>query len=363
MFSIPVGVVYRPNEAKVKNLKTKDYLGKAKVIAAFASSSSERSSTPTGSLRTDSNRAYGYTDSYPPTNPAQKALASRSRQHSEPPLNRNLFPPTPPPDVDKASTNSSSGSLGRPASLKTARPPRLNLDCSSATLRTGTDPSPEKPRIGTTRTASEGPVPRQYQREMGPPLGRFVGHRRHASDTVSPAGAESTLPEETYTNYNGFRPIPKGIRKTPVRQRERFIDEEDEYHSPRYEGDPFNDGEFEIVGMTRYTGSPLREPRRGSSRKPDVRKFRVKVHAAEDTRYIIVGPALDFDEFERRIREKFGFRSALKIRMLDDGDMITMVDQEDLDLLMGSARDNAAREASAMGKMEVSFLALVWHTD
>lgn len=148
--------------------------------------------------------------------------------------------------------------------------------------------------------------------------------------------------------------MSNGIRKTPVRQRERYIDEEDEYRSPSYEGDPFNDGEFELVGMSRYTGSPLREPRRGSSRRPDVRKFRVKVHAAEDTRYIIVGPTIEFADFERRIREKYGFRSALKIRMQDDGDMITMVDQEDLDLLMGSAKENAAREGSAMGKMEVS---------
>ena len=34
VFSIPVGLVYRPNEAKVKNLKSKDYLGKARLVAA-----------------------------------------------------------------------------------------------------------------------------------------------------------------------------------------------------------------------------------------------------------------------------------------------------------------------------------------
>lgn len=43
MFSIPVGVVYRPNEAKVRNLKTKDYLGKARLVAA-----SDRSNAFTG---------------------------------------------------------------------------------------------------------------------------------------------------------------------------------------------------------------------------------------------------------------------------------------------------------------------------
>lgn len=34
VFSIPVGVVYKPNEAKVRNVKQKDYLGKARLVAA-----------------------------------------------------------------------------------------------------------------------------------------------------------------------------------------------------------------------------------------------------------------------------------------------------------------------------------------
>ena len=83
-------------------------------------------------------------------------------------------------------------------------------------------------------------------------------------------------------------------------------------------------------------------------------RFRVKVHAAEDTRYIIVGTVTCFGEFEARIREKFGFRAGLRLRMQDDGDMISMVDQEDLDILFSGARESARREGSAMGKMEVS---------
>ena len=34
VFSIPVGILYRPNDAKVKNLKTKNYLGQARLVAA-----------------------------------------------------------------------------------------------------------------------------------------------------------------------------------------------------------------------------------------------------------------------------------------------------------------------------------------
>lgn len=34
MFSVGVGILYRPNESKVRNVKTKDYLGKARLVAA-----------------------------------------------------------------------------------------------------------------------------------------------------------------------------------------------------------------------------------------------------------------------------------------------------------------------------------------
>jgi hypothetical protein len=69
----------------------------------------------------------------------------------------------------------------------------------------------------------------------------------------------------------------------------------------------------------------------------------------------MIGPTVDFSEFESRIREKFGFQCPLKMKVQDDGDMITMVDQEDLDLLLSSAREVARREGSEMGKMEVRY--------
>lgn len=68
----------------------------------------------------------------------------------------------------------------------------------------------------------------------------------------------------------------------------------------------------------------------------------------------MIGATVEFAEFEARIRDKFGFRCPLKMRVQDDGDMITMVDQEDLDLLLSSAREVARRERTEMGKMEVS---------
>ncbi len=54
VFSIPVGVVYRPNSAKVKNLKTKDYLGKARLVAATT-----RNNTFTGFSGAEAKKASG----------------------------------------------------------------------------------------------------------------------------------------------------------------------------------------------------------------------------------------------------------------------------------------------------------------
>ncbi|KAI9924955.1 hypothetical protein AWENTII_006590 [Aspergillus wentii] len=369
VFSIPVGVIYRPNEAKVKNLKTKDYLGKAKLVAA-----ADRSNTPVlqgADIKRVIDQQSAESIPYGAANSAQKSLTTRSRQQSEPPLNRNLFPPTPPPDADKSSTNSSSGgSLGvssRSASVRAARPPRLDLDRPGANLnnRAGTDSFPgpvEKPRIGTTRTASEprGPPARQFQRGFDsrqmPYRENTGGHRRNMSDTGFAPVAEDGYAEEEYGIYMRPRSIAVGNsgRRGPTRHHQGYIDEEEEYGSDVCDEDGFDDGEFEIVGASqRRTRSPPRHSRRANSRRPEVRKFRIKVHAFEDTRYIMIGPTVEFAEFVGRIREKFGFNSLLKIKMQDDGDMITMVDQEDLELLLISAKEGARREGSEMGKMEI----------
>ncbi|KAA8650494.1 hypothetical protein EYZ11_007666 [Aspergillus tanneri] len=367
VFSIPVGVVYRPNEAKVKNLKTKDYLGKARLIAA-----SDRSSTPTGQ-GADHKRAQSVLDHRPgeisphiAAQPAQKTVASRTRQHSEPPLNRNLFPPTPPPDPDKASASSPASSLGlngRSGSFRTARPPRLDLDRPGAniTSRSGAEmAASEMPRIGTTRTASEprGPssqaYPRGFQMAAEPTRGRQIGHRRGTSETGCPTGIPLGNGDDGHSMLARPPIIANGGRRGVPRQQERYIDEEEEFVSEACEEDGAADGDFELVGgAQRPTQSSARSSRRANSRRPEVRKFRVKVHAREDTRYIMIGPTVDFGEFEGRIREKFGFHCLLKIRMQDEGDMITMVDQEDLDLLVISAKETARREGSEMGKMEI----------
>lgn len=63
VFSIPVGVLYRPSEGKLKNIKTKDYLGTAKLIAA-----------------TDQRDAFtGFTGSEKTSSPAAGPIAALAR--------------------------------------------------------------------------------------------------------------------------------------------------------------------------------------------------------------------------------------------------------------------------------------------
>lgn len=89
-----------------------------------------------------------------------------------------------------------------------------------------------------------------------------------------------------------------------------------------------------------------------------MRKIRVKVHADEDTRYIMLdSPYIDYDDFESRVREKFGIRGKMRMLMRDfddePGQMITMADQDDLVVLLSHVKSMARKERSDLGKMEV----------
>ncbi|KAJ5502322.1 hypothetical protein N7463_005196 [Penicillium fimorum] len=384
VFSIPVGVLYRPNAAKVKNLKTKDYLGKARLVAASdRNQSSDHQWNPIAVNKEDFQGREGV--SFAASHLVRQNLTSRTRQQSEPPLNRNVFPPTPPPDDRSVSTASGSGSQSghhRASSLRNVRPPRLDLDRAGASLdrrpcqQEQALPPAEKPRIGTTRTASEprGPSTRQNNmRGYQPESSRSAltreqaGHRRNLSDTNTNQSYPSEQDyghSDPYDPYSSQRNLAntgwgRGSRHRPP----QYIDEEEEYASDACDATTLNDGAFELIAapqdgpsysaQQRRTRSPARYSRHANPRRPEIQKFRTKVHAPDDTRYIMIGPKIEFGEFENRIREKFGFKCPLKMKVQDDGDMITMVDQEDLDLLVSSAKEVAQREGSEMGKIEI----------
>jgi hypothetical protein len=133
----------------------------------------------------------------------------------------------------------------------------------------------------------------------------------------------------------------------------RYV-EEDDYSD--YDDGSVDEGEFEMVSGRRPPQNASM-PRGQSRRAPQIRKMRIKVHATDEVRYIMVGMAVEFPDFVDRIREKFSLRRKFKIKYKDDetdGEMITMGDQDDLDMAMASSQANAKRMRQDTAKLEVS---------
>lgn len=213
----------------------------------------------------------------------------------------------------------------------------------------------EKSRVGTVRTASEprGPASRLSAIRYGPPTnGKLLfrettGQHRRPMSNISPLSEE---PQAYYTMY-AAGPGPGYTTENGHTRLPEYINEEG------YESEPLDDDageciQFEMVG-SRPPQHQLSSRHRHSSRRPEIKKIRVKVHADSDTRFIMITPTTEYVEFENKIREKFGFKGNLKIKMQDDGDMVTLADQDDLDMLVTAAKQVARKENNDMGKTEV----------
>ncbi|KAK0646430.1 putative PB1 domain protein [Cercophora newfieldiana] len=342
VFSIPVGVVYRPNEAKVRNLKTKDYLGKARLVAASDRSNaftgfagSEIKNAGQGAIVKDDRPVESL--SFAATNLVKPGLQSR-RQQSEPPNNRNVFPPTPPPENDKPQMSRGTSVRNGPKPV----PSKLNLDRARPNERYDKASPDEGQRPRPSRAASAQPS-RGYSQREPPRTRRSVEEEE-----------EDAYPD-LYDMYQG------GGNSRSSRQKStrgggpaRYIEEEEE--GSDYEDASFDEGDFEMVSGRRAPGSVSGASRRSTSKRVSPTKVRVKVHA-NDVRYIMVGMAVEFPDLVSSIQTKFGLRRRFKIKVRDDdspdGDMVTMGDQDDLDMIMQSVVEIAKRQRLDTGRMEV----------
>ncbi|KAF2089871.1 hypothetical protein K490DRAFT_36592, partial [Saccharata proteae CBS 121410] len=383
VFSIPVGIVYRPNEAKVKNLKTKDYLGKARLIAATDRSNAFTGLSNAELRRMNENILNSAKDdrplesrSYAATNLVKPHLMSRSRQQSEPPINRNVFPPTPPPEADRPPAQfTPDRPVGRTHSLRNAAPRPAPLDLG----RVGFEQA-QKPRLGTQRSASERPRStrdhssshRTARDEASSRNGTRPAHQTHQRPVLTSDEEDNAYPIELYnipdrTSGGSIgRAHHQHGRSRSRHQRPMYIaEEEDEATSSPNGLSSLDEADFEIP--TAHPNSRMRTSNPKAAPTPTtpfpghnpstpvVRTIRVKVHA-EDTRYVFIEPTKRFEAFADQVRNKFGLKGAFRVKIRDEeGDLITMSDQEDLDMAVGLAKEGAGREGVEMGKMEVSF--------
>jgi hypothetical protein len=353
VFSIPVGIVYRPNEAKVKNLKTKDYLGKARLVAA-----SDRANAFTGFAGSEIKKVGQVSKddrpeeklSFAATNLVKPELQSRARQQSEPPISRNMFPPTPPPESDARRSGGSKGDSGgkadapmsRAQSVRGGGPKPQPLNLGRAAFDQEQPSASEAPRRqGTQRSASERPAPGRSESQRSRQQREYRPRRRGSDDDVI----------DEYYEEDNYEPRRSNTRSKQSSRRPAYIEEEDE---DDYDGSDIDDAEFEMISRAKSRKrSPARSSKSGGTNRGTSIKIRVKVHAG-DTRYVFINQGTTVREFWQAIREKFGVRNNFKVEIKDDGDMITMADQDDLDMAIETARGQAKKDGSDVAKLEVS---------
>lgn len=384
VFSIPVGVIYRPNEAKVKNLKKQDYLGKARLVAAHEQRHHDpRRQAALASMGVDDRP--GEKLSYAALNMVKPGLSSRSRQQSEPPMHRNVFPPTPPPELERpepvqppqshkrrSCESLNSQYSGIQAHRPAAKPLRLELGAAAFDQKAQS----ERSRPGPKRSESERPQPRRefsygsVRSHDG--LRRADQHSQSYEQTPEihvqpdPIEAHSTTvpisissPPSTYSRPNSQHTRTRSGAYSLHRAHHSIIEEPEEAENEGFETSSTLSASpplaYEIVSPNRNASRPRHQ--RSQSRRataPAMRKIRIKVHAPEDTRYVMAGPLPIYTELLEQVRVKFGFKCDFRLRIRDeDGDMVTVGDQDDLDLAVSACSELAGVERAEMGKMEI----------
>lgn len=254
VFSIPVGVLYRPSESKLKNSKTKDFLGKAQLIAA--SDAKDAFTTFTGVTRLQQ----GLTPSGAPIidgrpiPPLSRAVTAAARVETTPAPKDEPKPdasalqksatigPGDPTRKPGLSRNPSVGAPGLGAAGLSRNPTSAGNLSRNASVSSGASPNAPPPvrglsvrRPGTggsTHSQNQGPprLPRidplmtpersrSPQDMMQSPVGRErmqspVGRDR----SQGPTGAKERTPRMTefYDEYLGAYeepapPVPEGV--------------------------------------------------------------------------------------------------------------------------------------------------------
>jgi hypothetical protein len=400
-----VGILYRPNEAKVKNIKSKNYLGTSTLVRAQDRTKQvyldHRRNLTASSFAVDDRPEEKL--SYAAINLVKPGLASRSRQQSEPPIQRHMFPPTPPPEADRgasaAATNTKRRSAESAASVptgmhqsrpSTSKPAKLDLGLAAFNQASSSTTSlvVEKPRLGTQRSASERPRARDTQSSRSNPLRRLEDNRRSDSyqttedthvlrpDVYTP-DTVATAVQQALSEPERLQPISFSHQRTrsggqSLREYPRSIAEEDETPAEKEEEEEAKDTQtsfkdnptlHSLLSTSTNTNTLPYEitaaiPVAAASHPPQapaLHKIRVKVFA-NDTRYVLIHPNISWDTFVENIRKKFGYtaKESFKLKMKDEeGDMVTMGDEDDLEMLVGGVRELAGRDGVEMGKMEV----------
>ena len=367
VFSIPVGVLYRPSEKKVKNAGTKDYMGKAKLVAA---------SDPG-----DVNIGFkGYQR-------LQQGITPSGVYASDTGLNRSATAPAASTNLPKISSDVEDRPLARSkttlnvasdARERTAPSPAAGPPAGASVTRSATQITPGRPTAGAsiggpTRglsvrkpgpgpEAAPPPAPKEASRVTEfyddyldsyggdqPPVPPLASEQRGqdriaawarsnaqpGASSPAPGGPQRQMsrsaPGSTYapSSYGGGSVRRKLTRRPTRGGSSRGVSTYYEEEEEGYASGDYDDGPFELV------------------------KIRVKLYYNDDVRGMALTPDTPFEEFLEKVTAKFDRSlNGLGLKFKDeDGGKVTMRDESDYELAIETAREHARGKPE--GKLEV----------
>lgn len=362
VFSIPVGVVYRPSESKLRNTKQKDYLGKAKLVAT--ADENEAYTTFTGVTRLKQ----GVTPkgTFIPENEVDSAESGvqLSRSVTVPaPSNVDQINPVPlkrskttinvPVNRNQGSGSETSRqtpplptSLPKPQRSMTDGGRRLGIQQDLATPTRGL--SLRAPR-GRVSPEQKSPPPRERMtdfyddyldayRDQAPGLPRrsntiATWARNNANPETPPppplrSPSTRPPPPSSYSGASGVRRrgTAVGRQRSVARRKTTYEEEEEGYGSGDYED------------VTSYA---------------DLSKIRVKVRFKDEIRGLALTPDVHFVDFMGMLSSKFGIPARrLDVKFKDeDGGHVSLKDEMDYEMALETAKESA--NGKGEGKLEI----------
>ncbi|KAA1084453.1 hypothetical protein PGT21_028282 [Puccinia graminis f. sp. tritici] len=367
VFSIPVGVLYRPAMSKVKNLASKNYLGQAKLVAA-----TDASETFVGF--TGSARAAAKTTTTGPV------MSTPIEQAPMPPAPGMLRRGT----VATAGSGMGDGPLGPAGMLRRGTSAAITPMMPSSS--SGDSPTVGIIRRGTTAARIEStaarpaPVPTNNDLRRRPSEAGSTA-RLNRSATAS-SGSKPTSRLAPMAEQREPEKSPRyGSRTRGSLGTESYEDYEDnEPAVPSRSGGPSEDRTTNWARNLSTSGSSsgrnrdppaVRRPPPANSPYDDppsdaeypetvmsggyaeMTKIRVKLHYGSDTRGMAVSTAMEFEDFLGKVTKKFSLRAgrvAMKYKD-EEGSMVSIMDDDDWESAVETARSYA--KGRAEGKVEI----------
>ncbi|KAG8962857.1 hypothetical protein FRC03_003700 [Tulasnella sp. 419] len=352
VFSIPPGVLYRPNEKKVRNVLARDWLGKAKLISASNDqdvSTGFSGVTRKPTLNTSSNLARSR---------SRSALAAIGRSTEEESSNG---PPLPTLLARGAST-------GSPSVVKTeSRPtPQAGILKSSKKTPAGQDDRVAKLDSGSSRSQKNLQITTQ-------PSLRIISEKK-----LPPSPPQSYSPprKDLLDPYRTYALEARDERKTLADIYDTYLAPNSELSTSFIAGGsreqllgPLEEIETGVIqigvqGLSQgnkskreYVSSNNEESQsRSSTSSVELTKIRVKLHFQGDVRGMTCHPTTTFREFTNKICDKFGYPIGglrMKFEDHDDGSKVSLRDEMDFEMALETAKEGARRSGRIEGRLVV----------